>query len=113
MLLLTEVTDWLDLMGEAVRDLSGDETEAEVAVEEVELVLRTDIEPRLMGILEGVAGLINIFDGMCESNEAGPEDMFEGVEDSYEMSTVLLAVILWPILARDRGSLEEKYINWI
>ena len=78
-------------MGEAVSDLSGDETEAEVAVEEVELVLRTDIG---MGILEGVAGLINIFDGMCESNEAGPEDMFEGVEDSYEMSTVLLAVIL-------------------
>ena len=94
MLLLTEVTDWLDLMGEAVRDLSGDDTEAEVAVEEVEFVLRTDIEPRLIGILEGVAGFINIFEGIVESNEAGPEDMFEGVEDSYEMSTVLLAVSL-------------------
>ena len=55
--------------------LSGEDTEAVVAVEDVEFVFRTVMDPRRIGILEGVAGLVNILDVIgTESSDAGPDD---------------------------------------
>jgi hypothetical protein len=51
------------LVGEAVKERSGDETEAVVAVDEVEFIFLTEIEPRLVGIPDNrriVGGVISI-----------------------------------------------------
>ena len=85
MLLLTDITDWLLLIGEAVNDLS--EEFRETVDEEIEFVFLTVIDPRRIGILEGVAGLPVPVNILCESRDteskdAGPDDgiLLGGIE---------------------------------
>ena len=93
LLLFIETLDRL-LVGEAVKDRSGDETDAVVAVEDVEFIFLTEIDPRLVGIPDNRligGGVISIW----------PFD------SAVDMSNVLFAVKRWPIFARDKGSLKR------